>query len=158
MPRPLSLIAFLPIVEIVLLIAMGAALGFWFTLAWVVGTAFVGVWLLRTAGPRAMQRMQASGAGRESAQLNDAMGVFVHWIAGVLLILPGPLTDIMGIILAVPLLRRLTLGLWLAKNLHAVVTRRQGGGRVYEGETVSRESEGQVIEKITYIKRDEWRD
>lgn len=153
MARPLSVIALLPIVEIVLLIAMGALWGFWFTLGWIVLTAAVGIWLMRSAGPRAIQRMRASGA--EAPQLDDAMGVFVHWVAGVLLILPGPLTDVMGIILAIPLLRRLTIGLWLAKNLHSVVMRRQGAGRVYEGESVRSAGEQETIQKITIIKRDD---
>lgn len=156
MARPLSLIALLPILEIVSLVAMGALWGFWFTLGWIVVTAVIGVWLMRSAGPRAMQRMRASGA--EAPQLNDAMGVFAQWVAGLLLILPGPITDVMGIVLAVPLLRRLTFGLWLAKNLHEVVMRRQPSGQVYEGEPVRSQKEGEAVQKITIIKRDEWRD
>lgn len=156
MARPLSLIALLPILEIVLLVAMAALWGFWFTLGWIVATAVIGVWLMRSAGPRAIQRMRASGA--EAPQINDAMGVFAHWVAGVLLILPGPITDVMGVVLAVPLLRRLTFGLWLTKNLHEVVVRRKATGRVYEGESVQRQGEGETVQKITIIKHDEWRE
>ncbi|OZB84180.1 MAG: hypothetical protein B7X28_00975 [Halothiobacillus sp. 13-55-253] len=45
--NPLSLIALLPVIEIILLIGMGSLFGFWFTLLWIIGTAAVGVYLLR---------------------------------------------------------------------------------------------------------------
>lgn len=137
MRSPLLLMGWFPIVELVLLIAMGATLGFLATLAWVVGTAVVGIWLLRSAGPRAYQRAMADAAasGQSSASI-DALGLFSTWFGAILLILPGPLTDLLGLILVVPLLRKMTFGLWLAQRLRGVVVMRQGN-RVYEGEVVS---------------------
>lgn len=152
--RPISLIALLPIVEIVLLIGMGAMFGFWFTVAWIVATAMLGVWLLRSAGPRAMQKARSYTGPDQAPPVNEALGVFASWVGGILLILPGPLTDLVGLVLAVPLLRRLTFGLWLAKSLHAVVMKRKAAGQVYEGEVVPPRS-GETIQKITIIRRDD---
>lgn len=143
--NPLSFIALLPVIEIVLLIGMGALFGFWFTLAWVIGTAVLGIVILR----RLRGKFQMTGAldpGIQSS--NDALGVFAMWIGAVLLILPGPLTDLLGFILVLPWLRRLTFGLWIAKNLHTVVQRRTGRGRVYEGEVVDVTESHKVIRRI----------
>lgn len=135
MRNPLFFMAWLPVIELVLLIALGASIGFWMTLLWVVGTGFVGIWLLRSAGPRAYQRAidQARAQGPNATPSVDALGLFATWFGGILLILPGPLTDLIGLILVVPLLRRLTFGLWLAQRLQGVVVARTGA-QVYEGQ------------------------
>jgi UPF0716 protein FxsA len=145
MRSPLLFMGWLPIVELVLLIAMGAAFGFLPTLAWVIGTAVVGIWLLRSAGPRAYQRavQEAAAAGGQGAPVSiDALALFSTWFGAVLLILPGPITDLIGLVLVVPLLRRMTFGLWIAQRLRGVVVERSGA-HVYEGEVVSSVYEGE---------------
>lgn len=133
--NPISFIALLPIIEIVLLIAMGAFFGFWFTVMWIVATAALGIILLRVTrlNVRSMQAMRSGG----SLDSVDPIGIFATWIGAILLILPGPLTDVIGLVLVVPWLRKLTFGIWIAKNIHRVVTRQKTTSRVYEGEVVS---------------------
>ncbi|WP_298217716.1 FxsA family protein [Halothiobacillus sp.] len=145
MMNPLSLIALLPVIEIVLLIGMGALFGFWFTLAWIIATAAVGVYLLR--------RMR--GAFQIGSPLDpvaeslpqDPMGTFATWIGAILLILPGPLTDLLGLVLVMPWLRKLTFGVWMARNLHKIVMKRKGHGQIYEGEIVDVQQERRVIRR-----------
>lgn len=133
--NPVSFIALLPIIEIVLLIAMGAVFGFWFTVIWILASAALGIILLRLT--RLNVRSMQSLASRNSLDPVDPIGVFATWIGAVLLILPGPLTDVMGLILVVPWLRKRAFGLWIAKNIHRVVMRQKTTSRVYEGEVVA---------------------
>ena len=143
MVNPLSLIALLPVIEIVLLIGMGALFGFWFTLAWIIGTAAVGIYLLRRMRG-AFQIGQPLDSVSQSAA-TDPLGFFATWVGSILLILPGPLTDMLGLVLVVPWLRKLTFGVWMAKNLHTIVTKRKRRGQVYEGEVVDIHQERRVI-------------
>ncbi len=74
-----------------------------------------GAYLVRRQGVRALVKIQASLAKNESpdAELLDGLFIFA---AGLLLFLPGFLSDIAGIILLIPLLRRL-LAPWLLRHL-----------------------------------------
>ncbi len=155
-------ILLLPLIELVLLIAMGAAMGFLPTLLWIVATGVWGVWLMRTAGPNAMAR-----ARREMAQTGrgevDGLGVAANFVGGLMLLVPGPITDLFGLVLVTPFLRRLAFGAWLAGHLQHVVVERggfgngptaRGGGNVFDGEAedvTHRERERERLE------RDDWR-
>lgn len=145
MTSPLSLIALLPVLEIILLIAMGAVFGFWFTLAWIIGTAFVGIVLLRRM--RGVVQLGRPGDRLNQAASMDPLGMFATWVGAVLLILPGPITDLLGLIFVLPWLRRLTFGVWMAKNLHSIVTKRRSRGQVYEGEVVDVQQERRGVGK-----------
>ena len=144
--RKLSgLILLLPLLELVLLIAMGAAVGFLATLLWILATGIWGAWLMRTAGPNAMARAQRDMARTGRGEV-DGLGVAANFLGGLMLLLPGPITDLFGLVLVTPFLRRLAFGAWLAGRLQQVVverggmgggpfdTGRRGGGNVYEGE------------------------
>ena len=146
MVNPLSLIALLPVIEILLLIGMGSLLGFWFTLAWIIGTAAVGVYLLRRMRGAFQIGRPLDAVGQSAA--TDPLGVFATWVGAILLILPGPLTDLLGLVLVLPWLRKLTFGIWMAKNLHTIVTKRNARGQVYEGEIVDVHQERRVIRQV----------
>ncbi len=146
MVNPLSLIALLPVIEIVLLIGMGAVFGFWFTLAWIVGSAIVGVYLLRRMRGAFQIGRPLDAVGQSMA--TDPLGVFATWVGAILLILPGPLTDVLGLVLVLPWLRKLAFGVWIAKNLHTIVTKRNARGQVYEGEIVDVQKERRVIRQV----------
>ncbi len=116
------LIGFLlwPLAEIWLLIEIGGEIGAWGTIGWILATAFAGGLLLRSQGAQAMTRIRAALAGLEAdkqtgggtlaGELLDGLAVF---FAGICLILPGFLTDAIGILLVVPMLRRtIGRGLW----------------------------------------------
>ncbi|MBD3815467.1 MAG: FxsA family protein [Halothiobacillus sp.] len=146
MVNPLSLIALLPVIEIVLLIGMGALFGFWFTLAWIIGTAAVGVYLLRRIRGSFQIGRPLDAVGQSTVA--DPLGVFATWVGAILLILPGPLTDALGLVLVLPWLRKLTFGVWMTRNLHTIVTKRKGRGQIYEGEIVEVQQERRVIRQV----------
>lgn len=154
--NPLVFIAWLPVIELLLLIAMAALFGFWFTLAWIIGTAVLGVVLLR----RLRQRLgtgSAEGAGWRIRPPPGAQmpGMLATWVGAVLLILPGPLTDLIGLLLVIPALRQLTLGLWITRQAERWMNRRPGAGRVYDGEVVPPDRSTNAQITIISERRDE---
>lgn len=94
-----------PIVELWLLIQIGRATSFWTTLAIVILTGVVGAALARREGLKVYRQIRNDlAAGRLPADpLIDALVILV---AGALLITPGLISDVVGIVLLVPPARR----------------------------------------------------
>lgn len=97
-----------PMVEMYLLIEVGGYIGAAWTIALVMGTAVIGVALLRRQGvstlTRALARMQR---GEVPAQ-EMAEGLLLA-VAGALLLTPGFVTDGIGFALLVPVVRRVLI-------------------------------------------------
>jgi UPF0716 protein FxsA len=101
----LLFIAF-PFVELALLIRAGQLIGLWPTLAIVATTAAAGAMILHGQGRAMMNRaIEAFEQGRPPVEpLVD--GIFLV-VAGFLLVAPGLITDILGLLLLIPPVRRL---------------------------------------------------
>jgi UPF0716 protein FxsA len=109
-----------PIIEIAVLIKVGQSIGLWPTLALVVGAAVLGVVLLRLEGVNAITRLGTSlRQGRIPG--SDVADVFMLGIAGVLLLLPGFVTDIAALALLLPPVRH-GIYRWLASRVRVVDT------------------------------------
>ncbi len=95
----------IPVLEIYLLIKVGDLIGALPTIALVVFTAVVGVWLLRRQGFATLAKAQQSMARGEvpATALFEGMMLFV---AGALLLTPGFFTDTLGFILLIPFARQ----------------------------------------------------
>lgn len=104
-----------PLLEIAVLIKVGQAVGFWPTLAIVVGTAFLGSRILRDQGLAAVRRtMEQVRAGKPPVEtMTDRL---LLSLAGGLLISPGLISDLLGLALLVPPLRN-AFGRWGLKTL-----------------------------------------
>lgn len=105
---PLRLIPLLflavPILEIVVFILVGHLIGLWPTLGLVLLSAIVGTLLLRQQGLGTLARISAeTQAGRVPGR-ELVHGVMIL-VAGVLLIVPGFVTDTIGLLLFVPKVR-----------------------------------------------------
>lgn len=100
-------VAFLliPLIEIGLFIEIGGLIGLWWTLSIVVGTAFLGVTMIRTQGVQAMNQLRSSLNDLRDPTEPLAHGAMIL-IAGVLLVTPGFFTDTIGLILLLPPVRR----------------------------------------------------
>ncbi|WP_034474841.1 FxsA family protein [Aestuariibacter salexigens] len=96
----------MPIVEIALLINVGGIIGGWNTVAIVIVTAFVGAWLVRNEGIATFSKAQQKMATGEMPGQQMAEGLLLL-VAGVLLVTPGFITDIIGFLLAMPVTRPL---------------------------------------------------
>lgn len=104
----------IPLIEIALFIQVGGWLTLWPTLAIVLGTALVGTALLRWQGTQTLRDLQ-----REMQSLGNPLSPLAHGalilVGGVMMILPGFFTDILGILLMIPPVRRLVIRLILAR-------------------------------------------
>lgn len=99
--RLFLLFVLVPIVELAILVRLGSWIGFWPTLGLVLLTGAVGAWLAKSQGLRLVRAIQAElAAGRIPAtHLVDGLLVL---IGGVVLLTPGLLTDVLGILLLFP--------------------------------------------------------
>lgn len=106
----------LPLVEIALFVTLGAKLGLWLTLAWVLLTAIGGVMLLRSLSrPGAAMGQADFVEGFRGQMAEDPLSPIVHQgliaVAAMLLILPGFFTDAFGLLLLIPPVRTLFIRL-----------------------------------------------
>ncbi|WP_457553322.1 FxsA family protein [Desulfobacula sp.] len=94
----------IPVIELYLLIKIGTVIGGLNTIFLVILTGFLGAWLARMEGMNTMMklRMNLQQGLMPAEELIDAVIIFV---AGVLLITPGLITDVSGLLLLWPLTR-----------------------------------------------------
>lgn len=122
-PILLLLFTLVPLAEIALLVQLGSQLGFWPTLALVLGTGVAGAALAKWQGLRVLERIQrqlAEGVMPAAEIIDGALLLG----AGLLLITPGALTDMAGIALLLPPVRRLVRRLAVDWFAHRVRVRR----------------------------------
>ncbi len=115
--NPLLLILLLPILEIVGFIQVGDWIGAGPTIGLLALSAVVGMLLVRHQGLASLTRAQAAAA-RGEAPIGTVLDGFCAVLAGILLIIPGFLTDILGIALLIGPLRR-GIGRWLLGRMGA---------------------------------------
>ncbi len=91
----------IPLVELYLLIRIGQMIGAFHTILLVLLTGMAGAWLARREGTRTLDRIQGllSRGEMPGEELLDALLIFM---AGLVLITPGILTDLLGLFLLVP--------------------------------------------------------
>ena len=99
----LALLAF-PLLEIGIMIRAGQEIGFWRLALIVVLTAFLGTAVIRRTGLRVLTRARAQmDAGR--GHFEPLFDGLLQLTAGTLLIFPGLISDCLGLILLIPLVR-----------------------------------------------------
>jgi UPF0716 protein FxsA len=138
----LLFVAFLvvPIVEIYVLIQVGQVIGAWWTVLLLIADSIFGSWLLKREGTRAWRALQtALTEGRmPTRELADAALIV---FGGTLMITPGFVTDLVGLVAILPFTRPLARRLLAAFVARRVVvvqqTRRpEPPGDVVRGEVV----------------------
>lgn len=107
MPLLLGLTALI-LAEIALFVTIGAWIGLGLTLFVVLGSALAGALILRAAGRGIVDRLVGAASRRQSPFRQAGDGVLLA-IAGLLLILPGFLTDLAGLFLLLPAVRQILL-------------------------------------------------
>lgn len=116
-----------PLVEIAVLIKVGGLIGVLPTLLLIVGTAIVGGLVIRHLGLQLFTQMRATmGRGQLPAKsVADAMLIL---FAGFLLLLPGFVTDVLGLLLLLPPVRELLYGALKTRMTVVTTTTSYGPG------------------------------
>ena len=145
----LVLLVTVPTLEIWLLFQVAGQIGGWPTLGLLVAAALLGAWLLRREGRRAWTALtEAFSSGRiPSGELADAALVLV---GGVLLMLPGFATDVIGFLFLLPMTRpvaRRLVAFFVARRISRLVgpTTAPRRSEVIEGETVDDPESGPTV-------------
>jgi UPF0716 protein FxsA len=111
-----------PVAEVFVVIKVAEAIGALDTIVLLILGWPLGVWALRTEGAAAWRRLTAAVAARRTPTKEVLDGVLIL-LGGLLLIIPGFITDALGIVLLLPPTRVAARTL-LARNLQSrVVTR-----------------------------------
>jgi UPF0716 protein FxsA len=95
----------IPIIEIALLMQIGAWIGLWPTIAIVIITAWLGAKNVKQQGISTLNSVQTKMA-QGQAPSEEIVSGFMLLIAGVLLLTPGFATDIFGLSLLIPAFRK----------------------------------------------------
>lgn len=100
---PLLLLA-LPLAEIAVFVMVGSEIGVLATVALVIATTILGAVLLRVQGFGVLERIRRSveGGGTPARELVHGLMIMM---AGILLVLPGFITDTIGLLLFIPPVR-----------------------------------------------------
>lgn len=121
----------LPIVEILILVKIGMVTSIWVPIAIVVVTGVVGTALSRREGWKVLERIREDvRTGQMPA--DSLIDGFLVLLAGVLFVLPGVLTDVVGIVLLFPPTRSLvkrSAAAWFKRNMELHLGRIRGDYR-----------------------------
>ena len=127
--RLLLLFTAIPLLELMLLVELGAAIGLTPTIGIVILTGALGAWAARTQGFYVLARIQeeVSKGRMPGVQVLDGGLVLV---GGILLITPGLLTDITGFALMIPAVREL-IRRWVLRKVERMI--QEGRMKVQNG-------------------------
>lgn len=110
----------LPILEIAGFILVGGAIGLWPTLLLVVASGLAGVLVLRSRALLTLPEFRAAMAANGDPMAPLAHGALLT-VAGILLVIPGFLTDLLALLLLVPAVRRSVIA-WAQSHMDVTVT------------------------------------
>jgi UPF0716 protein FxsA len=119
LPLVLLFIA-VPIAELAVIIQVGQAIGVWWTIGILIADSLLGSWLMRHQGRATWRRFnQAVAGGRVPTRevLDGALVIF----GGALLLTPGFITDILGLILLIPPSRAVVRAIASRRIAHRMV-------------------------------------
>jgi len=136
-----------PLVELYVLIQVGSEIGALPTILLTLFTAIFGAGLMRHQGISTLQKAQTNMAQGQVPAVEMFEGVLI-FVGGVLLLVPGLITDALGFLLLLPFFRQ-----WLAVKL---ILQRQTQyarhkGQVYETEW-TQQQDGQITRRIKVVR------
>ncbi|WP_122316215.1 FxsA family protein [Pseudomonas cichorii] len=102
----LLLFLLFPVLELFILVRVGMSIGFLWTFLLVLGTSVLGLFVMRVAGLATALRARESLARGELPAQQMLEGLMIA-VGGGLLLLPGFISDILGVICLMPFTRRM---------------------------------------------------
>lgn len=107
------------LVELALLIGIGQIIGVFNTLLLIVATSIIGIYVAKNKGMHSVQNVKNSLA-RGEAPGPAVIDTMLNFSGGLLLALPGFLTDLFGLLLLMPFTRKMVqplVFLWMRKKM-----------------------------------------
>jgi UPF0716 protein FxsA len=141
LPLVLLFIA-VPLAELAVIIQVGQAIGVWWTIGLLLADSILGSWLMRLQGRIAWRRFnEALQAGRVPGRevLDGALVIF----GGALLLTPGFITDVLGLVLLLPPTRALVRRVLTRRLAHRVVV---SAGRTGQRPPADYDVEGSAVD------------
>ena len=126
MPILFILFVVVPIAELYVLIQVGQEIGALTTIALVIAVSVVGAWLAKREGLGVWRRMRAQMAAGQVPAANLVDGVLILF-GGALLLTPGFITDVLGLVLLLPPTRAAVRGMLRRSLVGRVETLRSVG-------------------------------
>ena len=135
-----------PLIEIALFVIVGDLIGLWLTLAATLFSAVLGIVLIRSQGRAAVAHLRPGAAATAVPLASVLVGASVV-AAGMLLLVPGFLTDFLGLSILMPPVRRRLGRLIGARVRHAATgAGARGNPDFYDGRSTTIEGEAIVID------------
>ena len=116
-----------PIAELAVIIQVGQLIGVWWTIALLVVDSILGSLLMRSQGRAAWRRFVTAVEGARVPAREVADGVLVIF-GGALLLTPGFLTDILGLLFLLPPTRALIRRVFLREAMRRITVSMAGVG------------------------------
>lgn len=131
------------VTEVAAIWAVASTVGALWTIALLLAGAFIGSWLARREGGKAARALFAASRAGESGHKEITDGMLIA-LGGLLILLPGFVTDVAGLLLLLPPTRALFRRKWLRKLEASRLPGYQRTQRVVvvEGEVVQEPSTG----------------
>src|SRR3954467_3627606 len=134
-----------PIAELALLIQVGQLIGVWWTILLLIADAMLGSWLLKTQSRAAWGRFNDALAEGRVPHREVVDGVLVIF-GGVLLLTPGFITDIFGLLFLFPPTRVLLRGLLVRRGALKLVGAMPGTASPPNGRQRPTDIEGSAVD------------
>lgn len=116
----------MPLIELYVIIQVGGAIGAWNTIGILLLDSIIGGWLMKREGLGIMRRVQEQlGLGRVPGK--ELVDAFLILFGGALMLTPGFVTDIVGILLLLPPVRAVVRAS-LAKRFRVIALNRSASG------------------------------
>ena len=140
-----ALFILVPIAELAVIIQVGQAIGVWWTIAILIADSILGSLLMRSQGRIAWRRFnEAVGAGRVPAR-EVADGVLVIF-GGALLLTPGFLSDIVGLLFLLPPTRAVIRRVFLRQAMKRITVSMAGVAMPPRGNRRADDVEGTAVD------------
>lgn len=137
------------VLEVAVLILVGQLIGVGWTIVLLLATSVLGGWLVRREGRRTWRALGEAVRSGEmpSRQMADAVLV---WVGGALLLLPGFVTDVIGLLAVLPFTRpvaRIGLEVLIARRVIAVVPGAAGSSPTGQARVRrTKDASGEIVE------------
>jgi len=121
------LLVIVPLTELYVLIEVGSSIGGLSVILLIIMTAILGVSFMRQQGMMTMQKIQQGIVSGQAPEKEILESVFI-FIGGLFLLLPGFISDTLGLLFLIPTTRSFFAGLFVSSNKF------KQQGNVYEAE------------------------